>query len=211
MILHLRSDATIASLFEERVCVVVARIVVAEVVVPVALFDTVVHMNFAEDGNFVSGLLEQVGEEGDVGRERSFEVLVGESSGRARVHAGERRGAGGSAESVSAEGVVEEHSLLPDAVVIWSLEDGVTGEGESIGALTLTKKVDDVWALRLCLRCGWRCRNSCCRKSAGYSQCSLKEVTPCCFIGCRDRRDFRNFGDRPSTFGTLFQMSQETG
>ena len=152
-VLLLRADGAVASLLEERVGVVVAGVVVAEVVVPVTVFDAVVHVDLAEDGDLVAGLLEEVGEERNVGRERLAEVLVGEGAGGAGVHAGERGGAGGSAEGVGAEGVVEAHAFDADAVVIGGLEDGMAGEGEAVGAVAFAEEVDEVGAFLLWLCC----------------------------------------------------------
>jgi len=152
VVLQLGADGAVASLFEERAFVVVAGIIVAEVVVPVALFDAVVHMDLAEDGDLVSSLLEEVSEERNVGRQRRAQVLVGERAGGAGVHAGERRSTGRSAERIGAEGIVEAHALGSDAVVIGGSQDGMTGEGEGIGALTFAEEVDDVGAFRFCLR-----------------------------------------------------------
>jgi hypothetical protein len=129
---------------------------VAEVVVPVAIFDAVVHVDLAEDGDLVAGLLEQVGEEGDVGGERLSEVLVREGSGRAGVHAGERDSASGRAEGVGAEGVREAYAFRADAIVVGSLEERMAGEGEAVGALAFAEEVDEVWGLLFCLGGGGR-------------------------------------------------------
>jgi len=191
VVLHLRSDGAVAALLEERVGVVVAGVVVAEVVVPMALFDTVVHVNLAEDSDLIPGLFEEIGEERNVGRKRYTEVLVGERACRAGVHAGERGCTRRSAESVSAEGVVEPHSLLANAVVVRRVEDGMTGEGEGIGALTFAEEVDEVRALRLCLSCCRGCCDPCGCECAGDSQCSLQEVTSRSLVGGGSRRSFR--------------------
>ena len=41
----------------------------AEVVVPVAIFDTILYVNFADDGDLVAGLMEEVSKENDVRRQ----------------------------------------------------------------------------------------------------------------------------------------------
>lgn len=177
------ADGTVAALFEERVGVVVAGIVVAEVIVPVTLFDAVVHVDFPENRDLVASLAEEIGEERNVGGERGAEVLVGESSGGAGVHAGERGGTGGSAECIGAEGVVEEHAFGADAVVIGGSEDRMAFERECVGALALAEEVDEVRPFCLRLRrsgaCGYSRRCNC----ACHGKGSLEKVAPSGFLG----------------------------
>jgi hypothetical protein len=185
VVLLFGADGAIASFFEEGVGVVVAGVVVAEVVVPVPLFDAVVHVDFAEDGDLVAGLLEEVGEERDVGRERLAEVLVGERSGGARIHAGERGGAGGSAECIGAEGVVEAHAFGADAVVIGGFEERVAGERQGVGALAFAEEVDNVRPFRLCLRGCGSGRNAAGGEGSGGER-SVEEVAACGLGSLRD-------------------------
>jgi len=181
--LSLRADGAVAAFLEEWTLVVVARVVMAEVVVPMTVFDAVVHVNLAEDGDLVACLLEEVGEERNVRGQRGAEMLVGEGSCGAGVHAGKRGGAGGSAECVGAEGVVEAHTFFADAIVIRGLEDGVTGEGEGVSSLSFAEEVDDVWTLLLALRGGG---NSGGGEGSGDGEGALEEVAACCFGGLGD-------------------------
>ena len=53
---------SVAAFFEKRPDVVIAGVVVAEVIIPMSLFDAVVNMHLADDGNLISGLAEKIGE-----------------------------------------------------------------------------------------------------------------------------------------------------
>ncbi len=55
----LRADFSFAAFFEKRIRVVVGGVVVAEVVVPVAVFNAVGCVYFAEQRDFVTGLVEE--------------------------------------------------------------------------------------------------------------------------------------------------------
>jgi len=106
-------------------------------------------------------------------------MLVGEGSGGTGVHTGERGCACGSTEGVRAEGVVEVHALGADAVLIGGFEDGMSGEGEGVGALAFAEEVDEVGALWFYLRFGWRGCYAGCGERARHGECALKKVAPC--------------------------------
>ena len=73
----LLADLSVAPFLEERTHVVVAGIVVAEVIIPMTLFNAVVNMHLADDGNLVAGIAQQVGEERNVGGQWNLEKLIG--------------------------------------------------------------------------------------------------------------------------------------
>ena len=138
----------VAAFDEPGFVVVGGGSVEAEVVVPVAVFDAVADVGFAEHRGLVAGVVEEVGEEGDVGGEwGGGYLLVVECAGGARPEAGESRGAGGCAEGVGAEGVAEADTLAADAILVWGLEDGMASDAESIGALAFSVDEEQVGAL----------------------------------------------------------------
>ena len=117
--------------------------------------------------------------------ERLAEMFVGEGSSGAGVHAGERGGAGGSAEGVGAEGVVEAHAFGADAVVVGGFEDGMVGEGEAISPVAFAKEVDEVGTLLLWLRGRWGGRDASGSEGSGGKR-PLEKIAACGPGGLRD-------------------------
>lgn len=63
----LRTSLALAPFSKARVVIVGDRCVEAEIVIPVAVFQAIARMDFAEDGSFISGIVEQIGEDGNIG------------------------------------------------------------------------------------------------------------------------------------------------
>ena len=148
----------------------------AEVVIPVTLFDTVGNMHLAEDGDLVAGLAKNVGEERNIGRQRNFEMLVGERAGRARVHAGERNCACRRAESIGAEGILKEHALAADAVVIGRFQNGIARDGQGVGTLAFAEEENQVRAPDTGLgeQCRWGDRRG--KRGARHGERALQNL-----------------------------------
>src|ERR1035437_1431488 len=75
-ILLLRTDLPLAPFLEKRIRIVIRRIVVAEIIIPITIFNSIRCVNFAKDGNLITGLVKNVGEERNVRRQRKIQVLV---------------------------------------------------------------------------------------------------------------------------------------
>jgi len=149
----------------------------AEVVVPVTIFDAVADVGFAEHRGLVTGVVEEIGEEGDVGGEwGGGYLLVVECAGGAGPETGESCGAGGSAESVGAEGVAEADALATNAVLVGGLEDGMAGDAESVGALAFGVDEEEVGSLGS-RGCGGECESRGGGHGSGYGEAALEEFT----------------------------------
>src|ERR1039457_2059122 len=127
-ILLLRPDRPLAPFLEKWIGVVIRGIVVAEIIIPITIFNTVRRVHLSEDGNLIAGLVKNVSEERNVGRQRKIEMLVGERSRRTRIHARESCRTRRSTESVGAEGILESHAFAADAVVIGRLQNRIAGD-----------------------------------------------------------------------------------
>jgi len=138
----------VAAFDEAGLVVVGGGGVEAEVVVPVAIFDAIADVGFAEHRGLVAGVVEEIGEDGDVGWQWGGGYLfVVECAGGAGPEAGKSCCAGRGAESVGAEGVAEADALAADAVLVRSLEDGMAGDAERVCALAFGVDEEQVGAL----------------------------------------------------------------
>src|ERR1017187_4149003 len=115
-ILLLRPDRPLAPFLEKRIGVVIRGIVVAEIIIPITILNSIRCVNFAKDGNLITDLVKNVSEERNVGRQRKIEMLVGERSRRTRIHARECCRTRRSTESVGAEGILESHAFCTNAL-----------------------------------------------------------------------------------------------
>ena len=77
---------------------------------------------------------------------------MAERARRARVKTGEQRGARRRAQRVGAECIAEHHAFAADAVVVGSLQDGISGNRESVVALPFAQKEHDIRLLWSTLR-----------------------------------------------------------
>ena len=124
-----------------------------------AVFDAVADVSLAEHRGLVAGVMEEVGEDGDIGGKWGGGYLfVVECAGGAGPEAGESRGARGSAEGVGAEGIAEADAFAADAVLVGGLEDGMAGDAEGVGALAFGIDEEQVGALGS-RRCGGQCES----------------------------------------------------
>jgi len=166
---------TFAAFDESGFVVVGGGGVEAEVVVPLAVFDAVADVGFAEHRGLVTGIVEEVGEEGDIGGEWSgCDLFVVECSRGAGPEAGESCGAGGSAEGVGTEGVAEADTFAADAILVGRLEDGMAGDAEGVGALAFGIDEEQVGTLGSGRR-GCECERGCGGHGTGDSEAALEE------------------------------------
>ena len=103
-------------------------------------------VGLAEEGGFVAGLLEKIGDEGKARGNLAFDV--GDGAGGVRVHAGEHGGARGQTEGVDDEGIAEGAAFVGDAIEIWGVQDLVAGRGEFVPTEAFAYDANDVGALR---------------------------------------------------------------
>src|ERR1039458_5049787 len=81
-----RSDLSLSTFLEKRIRVVIGGTIVAEVIVPIALFNAIANMYFAENRYLVAGLAKDVGNNWNVRWQRDILEFIRKSSGGSRVH-----------------------------------------------------------------------------------------------------------------------------
>ncbi len=143
------SDVSGRAFPEHRMVIVRTWRVVAEIVIPFALPDSIADVRLAAKRDFITGLLEEIGEERNRGGQR-IPGVVAERSGRVRVHPrqNDRAGRGRCTERIRHERIAEVHALAADPVVVWRLEKAIAGQAEGVSALPFSQHEDNVWPAR---------------------------------------------------------------
>ncbi len=72
----LGADRALAAFLEVRIDVIIGWAIVAEIIVPIALFNPVRHMHLSQDRYPVAGVVKNVGKQRNIGRQGNIQVLI---------------------------------------------------------------------------------------------------------------------------------------
>jgi hypothetical protein len=153
---------------------------VSEIVIPIAILYSIADVDLAENRDLIACLMQKIGEEGNVGGQRDVQMLVGQGSRRAGIHARKRGGAGRRAEGVRTKGIAKADALAPNAVMVRSLQNRMSRNRESIGTMPFAKEKDQVRALLSRLRRCLRTAGLRSQKRAGHGKRALQKLAPRC-------------------------------